>query len=570
MRKTEVILQFIEDNYINNDSVDSLLDEIDITRKQLITRLFKIANKTLGEFENSEYESNLVLNICNFIFMLCEEEDFNEEQVMIFRNRIKKTREAMLAIGNKFKNDTLFKAANILDEIILDKKLDVEPIITLIKSLIDKKEDINIIKKILSTNRGAIILDGNSLFDYTFNLALSALANNTDEIYYYISLLKIFYNTKIDRDRYVRMLNVVSDDTNIFANEIYSILYGYKRSLDTNELINKYGIIEKVNDARVKNIIHPCTQNIITIDSASTEIRDDAISIKRLRNKYIIGLHIADVGKSIVPNSESDFIARNNYKCLYLSGNRRLRLFSNNTERNLSLNQDKNRNVISLYILMNDSGDILDYYIVENDIIVRRNLTYAQADRIINFETSTGYEKDLRVLYDLSLALGEKNATKKEYWSKRGKEINSKSGNIISEFMVLYNYLIANIAKDSQIDYVYRIQDESYFDSLIESLKLDLDESTLKVIHNIYLKSKYSNEPSFHSGLGLDVYSHSADPIRRYPDLYNQFLLHKYYFKDLDFNYSYEQFLMMIEYFNQRNVELNLMRSEYARALKKS
>ena len=317
MRKTEVILQFIEDNYINNDSVDSLLDEIDITRKQLITRLFKIANKTLGEFENSEYESNLVLNICNFIFMLCEEEDFNEEQVMIFRNRIKKTREAMLAIGNKFKNDTLFKAANILDEIILDKKLDVEPIITLIKSLIDKKEDINIIKKILSTNRGAIILDGNSLFDYTFNLALSALANNTDEIYYYISLLKIFYNTKIDRDRYVRMLNVVSDDTNIFANEIYSILYGYKRSLDTNELINKYGIIEKVNDARVKNIIHPCTQNIITIDSASTEIRDDAISIKRLRNKYIIGLHIADVGKSIVPNSESDFIARNNYKCLY-------------------------------------------------------------------------------------------------------------------------------------------------------------------------------------------------------------------------------------------------------------
>ena len=89
MRKTEVILQFIEDNYINNDSVDSLLDEIDITRKQLITRLFKIANKTLGEFENSEYESNLVLNICNFIFMLCEEEDFNEEQVMIFRNRIK-------------------------------------------------------------------------------------------------------------------------------------------------------------------------------------------------------------------------------------------------------------------------------------------------------------------------------------------------------------------------------------------------------------------------------------------------------------------------------------------------
>ena len=52
----------------------------------------------------------------------------------------------------------------------------------------------------------------------------------------------------------------------------------------------------------------------------------------------------------------------------------------------------------------------------------------------------------------------------------------------------------------------------------MEVTPLFLDESTLKVIHNIYLKSKYSNEPSFHSGLGLDVYSHSADPIRRYPD----------------------------------------------------
>ena len=136
--------------------------------------------------------------------------------------------------------------------------------------------------------------------------------------------------------------------------------------------------------------------------------------------------------------------------------------------------------------------------------------------------------------------------------------------------MVLYNYLLSQIAKEHNIDYVYRVQDESYFQNLIKTLGLDLDEATLKVINNIYLKSKYSDKPQYHSGLGLDSYSHSADPIRRYPDLYDQYLLHKNLFKDIDFNVDYETFLNMIDYFNQRNTELNLMRSEYSRTLKKS
>ena len=570
MRRNELLIQFIVDNNYTDERINSLMENTLLDRKQLITKTFKTINSFLGTFINNEYESNIVMNGCKLLFVLCEQEDFNEEQVMYTRNRIKKTREAILALGNKYKNEKLFESANILDEIILDKKIDVESIITLIKKLIDKKEDVNIIKKILSTNRGAIILDDNKLFDYTFYLAIDSLSNSTDDIYYYISLLKIFYTTKIDKDKYIRMLNIVSDDTNIFANEIYSILYGYKRSLTGKEVINKYGIIDKICNVNINNNKVCNRDNAITIDKEKTEIRDDAISIARLRNKFIVGLHIADVGLSIVPFSEADYIARNNYKCLYLGGNKRLRLFSNNTEKDLSLNENNRRNVISLYVVMNDAGDILDYYIVKNNIIVRQNLTYDEADKIINHGVNSDFSKDLNVLYDLSLALSNKYTSKKEYWSKKGKEVTSKSNNIISEFMVLYNYLIAQIAKDNDIDYVYRIQEESYFDGLIKSLNLELDESTLKVINNIYLKSKYSNEPLYHSGLGLDIYSHSADPIRRYPDLFNQYLLHKYYFKDISFNISYEEFLNMIAYFNQRNTELNLMRSEYTRTLKKS
>lgn len=571
MRKNDSIINFILNENYDIENIDYFIDELNITRKQLISKTFKTINAIMGNYTNTQYESSLINKACKFLFCLCEIEEFNDEQVLINRERIKKTRNAMLALANKYRNDILFESANIIDEIILDKGINVEDLIILIKKLIDKKEDINIIKKILSTNRGAIILDDNKLFDYVFNLSLSSISNETDEIYYYISLLKIFYTTKIDRDRYVRMLNVVSDERNIFANEIYSILYGYKRSLSQEEIINKYGIIEKISNPKIVVPTTAIDEKLITIDKESTETRDDAISIKRLRNKFLVGLHIADPGKLIVPHSKSDYIARNNYKCLYLGDQKSTRLFSPKTEKALSLNEGQNRNVLSLYILMNDSGDILDYYLLENSITVKDNLTYNEADNIINCNLNPEYEKELKALYELSLSLSFKNNVKKEYWQKRGKDTStSKSYNIISEFMVLYNYLLSQITIDKGINYIYRIQEESYFDNLINDLGLNIDENTLKVIHNIYLKSKYSHISGYHSGLGLSSYSHSADPIRRYPDLYNQYLLHKFYFKDIDFDFNEEDFIKIIEYFNQRNTELNLLRSEYSRTLKKS
>ena len=193
MKRIDAFKQFILTNNFNDENIDYLLKESTLkNRNQLIAKTFKEINSRTGNYLNDEYNMLMIINACNLISALCEKEEFTTEQIAVNRTRIKKARESILVLSNKYKNNRLLQAANILDEIILDKNVNVKPIITLVKDLIDKKEDVNIIKKILGTSRGAIILNNNELFDYTFNKSLTSLTNDTTDIYYYIALVKIF------------------------------------------------------------------------------------------------------------------------------------------------------------------------------------------------------------------------------------------------------------------------------------------------------------------------------------------------------------------------------------------
>ena len=83
------------------------------------------------------------------------------------------------------------------------------------------------------------------------------------------------------------------------------------------------------------------------------------------------------------------------------------------------------------------------------------------------------------------------------------------------------------------------------------------------------MDSFYSSKPIKHSGLDKPIYSSSCDPLRKYPDLYNQYLIHRFYFKDIDFDFDPETMERYIKYFNQRDSDIELMESEYNRARKK-
>ena len=572
MKDNELYNNFVKKQDYSLEAIEQYELSALMTHKQLIRKTFKQLNSTIGKIENTEYCNELVNNYVDLLCILCDLVEFNENEVLINRKRVKKSREAILAYSNKFNNVSLLEAANKLDQIVLDKNINVEDLITFIKELIDRREDINIIKKLLNTNKGAIILDGNRLFDYTFLQAINSLKNNDSKIYYYIALLKIFYSTTIDKDKYVKLL--YSTKYNSFTEEIYMIIYGNRRNLTTNEILDKYGIMQNLQSQTIYLPKDIYSQNrIITIDDETTKIKDDSLSFRKDGNKYIVGINITDVGSFVSPHTIIDKQAINNYKCIYLP-NSSIRLFNTDMEDSFSLNENKSRKVLSLYVVFDDNLDIIDYYLKEDVIKATDSLTYEQTDLILDNMLKKDISKELNELYAITSELEKRNKKKSEYWEKKSKQshhdiyINHKSNKIVSEFMILYNHILSEIMCNNCFPYIYRTQDTSYLNSLANSLGIQVDDSTKKVLDNIYLSSRYSNIPLHHSGLNLKMYSHSSNPIRRYPDLYNQYLLHHFYFADKQFDFDYDEYLLYIQYFNQRNTELSLMRSEYSRALK--
>lgn len=568
------IAKFIYDGDFSQEKIDELLDNSCSNERQLVKRTFKFLNDKIGVIENNAFFERIITNAVELLNTLCINIEFNEEEVTVNRLRIKKSREALLANANRLKNDAFMQAANRLDEIVLDKNVDVRDLTDLLVKLIERKEDINIIKKLLNTNKGVILSEDNILFSYVFDLALKSLQDRSPDIYYYISLLKVFYSSGIDKKSYIERLNAVSDESNPFANEIYLIIMGNKRGLKPDEIFDKYGIIQNLTTPPFIFIPNDSYYDelILTMDGETTQVRDDAISIRREKDDYVLGIHVADQTSAVRIGSEEDINARNNYKAIYTEG-KGVRIFSRDIERAFSLEENEARPTLSMYVTIDQNGNIKDYYITENVIRVTNNLTYDNCDQLLIGGDPT-ITKTLRDLYTVACRLEQHNLKKKSYWYKKDtssfeRKLNdSKSAMINAELMVLFNRLIATIMCNESNPFVYRIQDPSYIKKLIRQLDIELDDEAQKVVNNIYMNSKYSSIPRYHCGLHVPIYSHTTDMLRRYPDFYNLCLIHKFYFGDINMPFDNDEFEQYVQYFNQRNVELSLMKSEYERALK--
>jgi hypothetical protein len=569
------VLNFIKEEDFTDQSINNFLDSSTLDTKALIRNSFKVLNLYIADLVPTKKDEEVISKSIELLSILCDNYEFKKEEIDAYKTKVKKTREALLAIANKYNNLELLNQANKLDEIVIDKNIDVNDLILLIEELIDKKEEVNIIKKLISINKCSILSKDNELFDYVFNKAIVSIKNNDQDKFYYITLLKIVYNSRIDKLKYVLKLNESVESNNVFANEIYMIIHGVKRSLSTEEILEKYNIEEDLPSRSIfvpKNSYYD-DHYLMTIDNNDTYIRDDAISIKKDGNNYVLGIHISDLSTKIKMNSSIDRAARNNFECKFLSGGKRTQLYNTAIENTLSLDENTYRSLLSLYIIITGDGTVKDYFFVPNDLIINKNLTYSSGDAHINNHTEEG--KMLSDLYSIALSLQNKNKSRIEYWkikylNNNYTDDNPKCDTIVREFMILYNTLIANKAKSENIPFVYRVQDPEYISDLIKSHNIEINDYTDDLIKKIYLDSKYSSEPRKHTGLNTSIYSKSTSPLRRYPDYYNQCLFHHFYIKDLDMDFDYDKHIELINYFNQRSVELALMSAEYNREMKLS
>lgn len=575
MKKNDYVSDFINKKSPNEKDIEQFLIANNLTKKQLIKLAFKILNSKILELNGNEYSCLEIKKYVEFISFLSDSEEMDKDEIATNRERIKKTRELLLAYTKSHKKPIILEAANLLDEIILDKNIDEDSLVKLIKELIDRKEDIEIIKKLININKKVILVKNNSLFDYVFQKALKSLKNDDTDIYYYITLLKIVYHSGLDKGKYTSELNSISKTHNIFNQEIYAIIYGQRRLFNCDEIIDKYQIETKPPYSPIiipkGNVIDETT---ITIDGSKTFLRDDAFSIKKDGNNFIVGIHISDAGKSIEYKSAVDAVARKNFKNLYLDRGGRTHMFSPRVENSLSLNKNTERSVITLYVVLNDSGEMLDYYIKENNVIVNANLSYLESEKMLDYYSYDGLENSLRSLFELASALEKRYENKNRYWLKKEssrpiqKNRYTRSDKIVREFAILYNRVIGKLAKEEGFPFIYRIQNDEYISALINDMQIPVNDYTQQFLDNLFLESEYSSEPLPHVGLDINPYAQVCNPLRKYPDLYNQYMLHTFYFGDKIIDFDYQEYLALIEYANERSRELALLKAEYNREMR--
>ena len=309
---------------------------------------------------------------------------------------------------------------------------------------------------------------------------------------------------------------------------------------------------------------------VFTIDPFDAKDFDDAIHIKDLKNgTYELGIHIADVSHYVKTNSALDDEAYSRATSVYLV-DRVIPMLPEILSNDLcSLKPNIDRLCRSAVVTIDSNCKVLDYRVVKGVIHSQKRLTYEEAEEFLDSdEDQSELGSQVRLAWSLAsklramrFAKGSVQFISKEYkviLDDNGKPENIslkkglKSHNLIEEFMLLANRLVAKRMSDKSISKgkpIYRVHDKPSEERIVKLLEhlmaFDFDFQTnatgvvasdlnkllqqasdtkmstlvqLEVLRSM-AKAVYQRQNIGHFGLGFPFYTHFTSPIRRYPDL---------------------------------------------------
>lgn len=359
----------------------------------------------------------------------------------------------------------------------------------------------------------------------------------------------------------------------------YVYEYGFDPTYSDDVMAEVEKIPSEVSEEEILSRTDLRDKMIFTIDGKDTKDIDDAISIEKIDNdKYILGVHIADVSHYVKKGSYLDDDAYERGTSVYLV-DRVVPMLPHKLSNGIcSLNPNVDRLAMSCVMEINGKGYVSNYQIFKSVIRSKKQMNYDDVNSILEDNViPSGYEEyvdTLRIMNELSNILRKKMVRHGyiEFNIKEPKIIvddschpvdikicEQRTGEkLIENFMIVANETVAGFIEDKNLPGIYRVHDKPNKEKLIEYLKFlsikgynikaDVNRFSPKDYQNIInkfkndpardilgtlaiqtmSKAKYSDINIGHYGIASKRYSHFTSPIRRYPDLTLHRLLKDY------------------------------------------
>jgi len=268
---------------------------------------------------------------------------------------------------------------------------------------------------------------------------------------------------------------------------------------------------------------------VVTIDGQSTTDFDDALSLERIGESYVLGIHISDVAHLIKRDDLIDKRAFARGASIYMADDKIPMLPPDISENAASLKQGELRPAISVIVTLNRFFEIKDFEVIATRIKVDRQLSYSEVNAMAEDDP------DINVLIKIAkafrqkrLSLGATHITLPEvnvFLDDAGEimisrvDRESHSRMMVAEMMIMGNWMMASFLSRNGVPAIFRSQQEPK-----ERLyRGESDSLFLNCLQRKYVnRAIISHKAAFHAGLGLDAYVTATSPIRRYHDLVTQ------------------------------------------------
>lgn len=374
---------------------------------------------------------------------------------------------------------------------------------------------------------------------------------------------------KSPEGKVVEILGHVNDP----GTDILSIVRAYELPMEFSEKIMHQveNVAKDVSGADMAGRMNLRDTVMVTIDGEDAKDLDDAVSVCKDGDNYVLGVHIADVTNYVQEKSALDVEALKRGTSVYLV-DRVIPMLPHALSNGIcSLNAGEDRLALSCIMTINPKGEVIDHTIAETVIKVDTRMSYTSVKKILEDKDEEEIEKyrDLvpmfELMEELAAILRKKRMKRgsidfdfpetKVILDSEGKPIDIKpydrnvATKIIEDFMLIANETVAADYFWQELPFVYRTHDNPD-DEKIKKLSMfinnfgyhihlggedihpkELQKLLTKIegspeealISRLTLRSmkqaKYTTSCTGHFGLAANYYCHFTSPIRRYPDL---------------------------------------------------